>query len=127
MQALFTGLITLQFLIILLHDLVEIPGWPHPNQVRAVLGGHKLWLATLANPIFPGLAVGFAFNFWHRPAPVFVDRYWAIYCSVTVDAAIAMWYLPLLFRGPREAEGRVPALLCRYPPDSARPWHQPTS
>ena len=26
--------------------------------------------------------------------PVFVSRYWAIYCSVTVIAAIAMWYLP---------------------------------
>src|SRR5580658_5284379 len=60
MQAAFTILISLQFLIILLHDLVEIPGWSHTSQIQAVLGKHKLWAATLANSVFPGIAAAFA-------------------------------------------------------------------
>ena len=94
MQAAFTVLITLQFLIILLHDLVTVPGWSHPEQLQAVIGRRKVWLATLANSVFPGLAVAFAIYFWNRPRPVFVSRYWMIYCAVTVGAAVAMWYVP---------------------------------
>jgi hypothetical protein len=94
MKAAFTILISLQFLIILLHDLVEVPGWSHTSQMQAVLGKRKLWAATLANSVFPGIAVGFAIYFWNRPRPVFVSRYWMIYCGVTAISAIAMWYLP---------------------------------
>jgi hypothetical protein len=94
MQAWFLVLISLQFLIILLHDLVEVPGWSHTSQMQAVLGKRKLWAATVANSVFPGVAVAFAVYFWNRPKPLFVTRYWMIYCAVTAVSAIAMWYLP---------------------------------
>lgn len=97
MQAAFTALISVQFLIILLHDLVEVPGWSHTSQLRAVLGKRKLWTATLINSIFPGIAAAFAFYFWGRAKPLFVSRYWMIYCAVTAVSVIAMWYLPYFF------------------------------
>ena len=65
----FTLLISLQFLIILLHDLVEVPGWSHTSQMQAVLGKRKLWLMTVANSVLPGIAVAFAWYFWNRPRP----------------------------------------------------------
>ena len=58
MRILFTVLITLQFLVVVLHDLVHVAGWTHGRQVRAVIGGRKLGIATVVNAIFPGLAVG---------------------------------------------------------------------
>jgi hypothetical protein len=94
MRFAFTLLISLQFLIILLHDLVEVRGWSHSSQMAAVLGKPKLWMATLINAIFPGVAAAFALRFWDRPIPAFVNRYWLIYCAVTIVSAIAMWYLP---------------------------------
>lgn len=103
MQTAFALLISLQFLIVLLHDLVEIPGWSHTSQMQAVLGKRKLWSITLANSIFPGVAVAFAWYFWNRPSPAYVDRYWLIYCSVTFLSAVAMWYLPYLL-GASEAK-----------------------
>lgn len=94
MRTAFTFLITVQFMIILLHDLVEIPGWAHTSQMRAVLGRGKLFGATLANSIFPGLAAVWAWWFWSRPTPHYVTRYWMVYCAVTVLSAIGMWYVP---------------------------------
>jgi hypothetical protein len=94
LQALFTVLIALQFVAVASHDLLDIPGWTHGSQVQAVLGRSKLWLATLVNAIFPGLAVGLAVVFWDRPRPAFVSNYWIAYCAVTVVFAIVMWYLP---------------------------------
>ena len=41
MQIAFTVLITVQFFIILLHDLVEISGWSHTSQM-ALMGKRKL-------------------------------------------------------------------------------------
>ncbi len=102
MQVAFTYLIVLQFLIILLHDLVEVPGWSHTSQMQAVLGKRKLWAATLANSIFPGIAVAFAVYFFHRQAPHFASRYWLIYCTVTAVSAIAMWYLPYFLGATEE-------------------------
>jgi Na+/melibiose symporter-like transporter len=102
MVSTFTFLIALQFLVILCHDLVEIPGWAHTSQMRAVLGRLKLWLATLANSIFPGIAVAFAFRYWNRSKPAFVERYWLIYCAVTVASAIAMWYVPYFWGASSE-------------------------
>ncbi len=74
MQAVFTFLITLQFVAVVAHDLVDIPGWTHGKQVQAVVARRKLWVATAINAVFPGLAVGFAFrlrgertvNVWRR-------------------------------------------------------------
>jgi hypothetical protein len=96
-QTLFTCLITLQFLVVAAHDLVDIPGWTHGSQVRALVGQRKLWLATFVNSIFPGVAAAFAFYYWNKPKPGFVTGYWVLYCAVTVASAIAMWYVPYLF------------------------------
>jgi hypothetical protein len=96
-QTLFTCLITLQFVVVAAHDLVDIPGWTHGSQVRALVGQRKLWLATLINAIFPGVAAAFAFYFWNKPKPGFVTAYWVLYCAVTVASAIAMWYIPYFF------------------------------
>jgi hypothetical protein len=96
-QTLFTVLITLQFVVVASHDLVDIPGWTHGTQVQSIVGRRKLWLATLVNAIFPGLAVAYAIYFWNRPKPEFVATYWIIYCAVTLASAIGMWYVPYLF------------------------------
>ncbi len=71
-QTVFTCLITLQFIVIVSHDLVDIPGWTHGSQVRSTIGRRKLWFATLANSMFPGLAVAFAAYFWNNPTPLSV-------------------------------------------------------
>lgn len=46
LQLLFTLLITVQFVVIVLHDLLDIPGWTNGTRVREVVGRKKLWLAT---------------------------------------------------------------------------------
>lgn len=103
MTAAFTCLIVLQFLIIVSHDLIDVPGWIHGSQVQAHLGKRKVWLATLANAVFPGIAVGFAVYFWGRPSPGYAFDYWVIYCAVALLSAVAMWYVPYL-RGAPERE-----------------------
>jgi hypothetical protein len=105
MQTAFTYLITLQLLVVALHDLVDIPGWTHGSQVQSVIGRRKVWLATLINSMLPGLAVAFAFYYWSRPKPGFVFNYWLIYCAITVASAIGMWYVPY-FRGAPEKTKR---------------------
>jgi hypothetical protein len=97
METLFTWLITVQFLVVAAHDLIDIPGWTHGSQVRAAIGARKVWLVTLINGLFPGTAAAFAIYYWGRPKPGFVGDYWVIYCAVTVASAIAMWYMPYLF------------------------------
>jgi hypothetical protein len=109
-EILFTVLITLQLLAVALHDLIDIPGWTHGSQVRALIGGRKLWLVTLINSTFPGLAVGFAFYFWNRPKPTFVTDYWMIYCVVTLGSAIAMWYLPYFLGATAERRREYSAM-----------------
>ena len=93
----FACLITLQFLVVVSHDWLEIPGWTHGRQVQNTVGRRKLLLATLINAIFPGVAVGFVFCFGARPRPWFVDDYWVIYCAVTVLSAVFMWWVPYFF------------------------------
>jgi hypothetical protein len=105
-QALFNGLIVLQFVVVVLHDLVDIPGWTHGRQVQAVVGRRKLLIATLINAIFPGLAVAFAISYWNRPKPAPVVDYWVVYCAVTLASAIAMWYVPY-FLGASEERKRL--------------------
>jgi hypothetical protein len=104
-QALFACLITLQFGVVVSHDWIDIPGWTNGTQVQLVVGRRKLWVATLANAIFPGIAVAFAVNFWNRPKPGFVTSYWVIYCAVTLVSAIFMWYVPY-FLGTTEKTRR---------------------
>ena len=103
MVILFTCLIILQFATIVSHDLIDIPGWVHGSQVQALIGRRKVWLATLANSVFPGTAAGFAIYFWNRPRPAFVPNYWVIYCAVALMSAIGMWYIPYL-RGATEKQ-----------------------
>ena len=67
-----------------------------------MIGGRKLWLVTLANATFPGLAVALALWYWNRPAPRLVADYWILYCAVTLLSAIAMWYVPYLFGATEE-------------------------
>jgi hypothetical protein len=90
----FTVLISLQFLVVALHDWLNIPGWSHGRQVQAALGRNKMLISTAINCVFPGLAVAFAFYYWNRPKPGFVLDYWVIYCVVTVISAIAAWWIP---------------------------------
>jgi len=97
-QLLFTLLIALQFVVIVLHDLVDLPGWTNAKKMREVIGVRKLWLATCVNAIFPGVAVGFAVYAWQRAAPQFMTTYWLVYCGVTLLSAVGMWYVPY-FRG----------------------------
>jgi hypothetical protein len=97
MQALFSVLIILQFAAIAVHDLIDIPGWVHGSQVKAVVGRKKLIVATLSTVIFPAIAAAFAIFYWSRPKPVFVLRYWIVYCAITVISAVAMWYVPYFF------------------------------
>ncbi len=96
MQTLFTVLITIQFLVIVAHDWLEIPGFTHGSQVQAAIGKRKLLIATLINALFPATAVALAFWFWHRPKPGFVVDYWMYYCAITLGSAIVMWYVPYL-------------------------------
>ncbi|MDP9039602.1 MAG: hypothetical protein M3O02_10075 [Acidobacteriota bacterium] len=100
MNALFTGLIVLQFLIIVSHDLINVSGWIHGSQIQAQIGKRKVWLATLGNAVFPGIAVGFALYFWSRPRPGYVTNYWVIYCSIALLSAVGMWYMPYLLGAP---------------------------
>ena len=80
--------------MVVAHDWIDVPGWTHGTQVQSVVGRRKLWIATLINAAFPGIAVAFAFTFWNRPKPAFVKSYWILYCAVTLASAIFMWCIP---------------------------------
>lgn len=101
-QTLFSFLIAGQFVLIVFHDLVNIPGLTHGRQVESIIGRRRLWIATLVNAIFPGVAVAFAIYFWNKPKPKFASDYWVLYCAVTVASAIAMWYVPYFFGAPEK-------------------------
>lgn len=97
LDALFAWLIILQFIVVVSHDWLEIPGWTHGSQVQAAIGRTKLLWASAINAIFPGLAVAFTLWFWGKPHPRYVATYWVIYCALTVASAVGMWYVPYLF------------------------------
>jgi hypothetical protein len=101
-QLIFNCLIALQFIVIVTHDLVDIPGWTHGRQVAAVVGRRKLWLVTCINALFPLTAVVLAISFWTRSKPALVLDYWVLYCGVTVLSAITMWYVPYFWGMPAE-------------------------
>jgi hypothetical protein len=97
MQALLSVLLILQFIVVASHDLIDIPGWVHGSQVRAIVGRNKLVLGTLSTAIFPAIAAAFAVYFWNRAKPAYVATYWVVYCAVTVISAVAMWYIPYIW------------------------------
>jgi hypothetical protein len=74
MQITFSTLIVVQFLVVTLHDWLDIPGWTHGKKVQAAVGRRKFFLVTLVNAIFPGLAVVFIFLYRHGPRPMFVTK-----------------------------------------------------
>jgi hypothetical protein len=97
LTAWFTVLIVLQFLVVALHDLVDVPGLTHGAQVKSTIGRRKIWLATLINSIFPGVAAAFAVLYWLGWRSAYGADYWLVYCVVTVFSAVMMWYMPYLF------------------------------
>jgi len=91
LPTLFAILITLQAVLIIFHDLVDLPGWHHGRQVRAVVGRKKFWIGTLNTAVFPGIALFFAGRFWRGPVPGYAISYWAIIkffavCSVEMNS-----------------------------------------
>ena len=101
LETLFAWLIILQFVVVVSHDWLEIPGWTHGSQVQAAIGRTKLLWATAINAIFPGLAVALDLRFWGKSHPSYVGTYWVMYCAVTLLSALGMWYVPY-FRGTDE-------------------------
>ena len=59
LQTIFATLIIVQFIVVALHDWVDIPGWTHSKQVQTAQGRWRFLLITLAKCVFPGLAVAF--------------------------------------------------------------------
>lgn len=96
MNPAFAILISMQFVLILLHDLVDIPGLVSGSTIQSAIGKRKVIGIAFMNAIFPGVAAGLAIRFWKGRAPAAVWNYWVIYCSVTVLSAIVMWYVPYL-------------------------------
>ncbi len=94
LEAWFSYLIGLQFLLVAGHDLIDVQGLTHGSQVKAAVGQGKIWLVTLVNAAFPGAAVALAVAFWARPKPRYVFDYWVVYCAVTVISALVMWWVP---------------------------------
>jgi hypothetical protein len=110
MNTLFTFLIFLQFGLILLHDLIDIPGLVSGSSVRSSVGKGKLIGVTLVNAIFPGIAAGLAIFFLNRNRPPAVWNYWLIYCGITVCAAFFMWYLPYIRGAVNDQSGAAAKL-----------------
>jgi hypothetical protein len=100
----FTVLIILQFVVVALHDLVNIPGLTHGDQVKATVGHGKAWLVTLINSLFPGVAVAFVALYWLGYKSHWAADYWLIYCAITVISAVFMWYIPYLFGASEKAK-----------------------
>lgn len=110
LQLVFSILMTLQFLVITLHDWLEIPGWTHGSQVQAVAGRRRFLLATVANAFFPGIAVAFVFLYRPESRPSFVATYWVIYCAVTVLSAVMMWWVPYFFGASQQVKDEMEAM-----------------
>jgi len=110
MNLLFTCLIITQFVAIVGHDWIDIPGIVCGSQVQAVIGRRKLAWATVINCLFPGFAVALALRFFNAPKPHYALWYWLVYTAMTLASAIAMWWVPYLFGGSaahRELYGKM--------------------
>jgi len=69
LKVVFAGFLAVQFLTVVLHDLVDIPGWTHDSQVQAVIGRQKALWATAINSVFPGVALALAIYALVGPVP----------------------------------------------------------
>jgi hypothetical protein len=47
LQTVFQCLIAVQFVAVVAHDLVDIPGWTHGSQVQALIGWRELFLVII--------------------------------------------------------------------------------
>jgi hypothetical protein len=101
MNLLFTCLIIAQFVVVVAHDWIDIPGLMYGSRVQAEIGRRKLAWATVINSLFPGYAVVLAIRFFHTPKPSYALGYWLIYTGITLAGAIASWWVPYLF-GPSQ-------------------------
>src|SRR5436309_15994676 len=101
-------LLTVQFLVIISHDWLDIPGLQYGSQVRRAVGGRKMLVATAINAIFPALAAaGAVYSLLAaRRQPAGVTDYQVIYCGITLASAIALWWVPY-FRGADEKTRRL--------------------
>ena len=105
MNLLFTCLIIVQFVVVVAHDWIDIPGIVCGSQVQAVIGRRKMAWATVINALFPGFAVALALRFFHAPKPHYALWYWLVYTGITVASAFFMWWVPYLFGGSAENRG----------------------
>ena len=112
-QTLFSLLIGLQFLLIVVHALVDIPGFIRGSQVRAVVGNRKFWLGTLSTAIFPTIAVALVVAQWGQPKSEFSLDYWLVYTAITVSSAIGMWWVPYFFGASEETKRDYLAMYAR--------------
>ena len=73
MIRIFGALIVIQFVVVVLHDWLDIPGWNYGSQVQAAIGRRTLLIATIINGVFPATAVVFLFptarHHGHRSLP----------------------------------------------------------
>jgi hypothetical protein len=113
MIRIFGALIVIQFVVVVLHDWLDIPGWNHGSQVQAAIGRRTLLIATIINGVFPATAVVFVLLYSASPRPSFVTSYWLIYCAVTVISAVAMWYVPYFFGASPEKKKLYSAMYAR--------------
>ena len=81
LRVVFAVTLGVQFVIIALHDLIDIRGWVHGSQVKAVIGTPKVYWATAINSLFPGLAAALAIAALFGPVPHFAAR-----CAITPRA-----------------------------------------
>ncbi len=105
-QIVFNYLIVLQFVVVALHDWIEIPGWTHGRQMMAVLGPAKMAIGTVVNCVPTGIGAGFAIYFWNHPKPHYVLNYWLFYCAFLMFGAITAWWIPY-FRGTDEKTAQM--------------------
>jgi hypothetical protein len=109
----FTVLIIAQFVLVAVHDLVDIPGLTHGAQVKATVGRGKAWLATVINSLFPGAAVVFVALYWLGYRSHWGPDYWLLYCAITVVSAVFMWYVPYLFGASAKTKAEYQQMYAR--------------
>jgi hypothetical protein len=109
MLLLFKFLLVAQCLVVIVHDMLEIPGWTHGSQVLAAVGRKKFWAAAAINSVFPLTAVVVVIFAWGSHS-FFARNYPLVYCSITVISAIAMWYVPYFFGASEETKRTYTAM-----------------
>jgi hypothetical protein len=102
-QALFTCLITLQFVVVGAHDWIDVPKMDarHSGTVSG-------WAAQAVDSDsdqcnLPWYRSRFRRHFL-EPSKARVTSYWVLYCAVTLASAIFMWYIPYFLGAPEKTK-----------------------